>query len=386
MPDGYEVRGKRVRVYFRYQGELCREPIGTATPDNIHHARRLAQIINLEIEAGTFDYARHFPNSQRVSENTFGHYAELLMQIRERQVADSTLKSDRSKMRSHIRPKWANIGITAIDYIHIQQWLAEELAPLSNKTVKEIISLTSQVFDLHATRKANAHNPCKGIKIRLPDAQDPDPFTRDEIRQLVNCETQRVQERDMIEFMIWDGCRLSEAIALAWEDVVDLEQGIIRYQRARVNGKWKVTKTKRSTRTHRLLKPAREALQRQYAITAGMKAIDIEVKDRDNKTLRQQRIRPVFRRTSGEPHVSDMTVRDRFFKAHCDKAGVRYRPPGQCRHTFISQMLSQGVVPMQWIAAHVGHTTITMIQKHYGKWIQEDGPDIHKVVERMMKL
>lgn len=386
MADGYEIRGKSVRVYFRFEGELCREKIGEATPENIEKARRLAQVINYEIDAGTFDYARHFPDSTRISENSFGHYADLLLQIRASQVADSTIKADRSKMRSHIMPKWQAVNIDSIDHINIQTWMAEELARLSSKTIKEVINLTSQVFDLYATRKKTAHNPCKGVKVRLPDAEDPDPFTLDEINALVTCETNREQERDMIEFMIWDGCRLSEAIALAWEDVVDIEQGIVRYQRARVNGKWKVTKTKRSTRTHRLLKPAREALQRQYAITASMAPIDVEVKDRDNKTLRKQRIRPVFRRTSGEPHYSDMTVRDRFFKTHCEKAGVRYRPPGQCRHTFISQMLTLGVVPMQWIAAHVGHTTIAMIQKHYGKWIQQDGPDIHQVVERSLDL
>ena len=42
MADGVEVRGNRVRVYFRYQGELCREPVkGEATPANIANAHRL---------------------------------------------------------------------------------------------------------------------------------------------------------------------------------------------------------------------------------------------------------------------------------------------------------------------------------------------------------
>jgi integrase len=77
MPDGYEVRGKSVRVYFRYEGQLCREPIGNATPENIKRAERLAKIINLEIESGIFDYARHFPDSDRVRGGTFGHYASL---------------------------------------------------------------------------------------------------------------------------------------------------------------------------------------------------------------------------------------------------------------------------------------------------------------------
>ena len=48
MPDGYEVRGKSVRVYFRYDGELCREPIGNATPENIKRADILPAPLGLD--------------------------------------------------------------------------------------------------------------------------------------------------------------------------------------------------------------------------------------------------------------------------------------------------------------------------------------------------
>src|SRR5690606_40584012 len=107
------------------------------------------------------------------------------------------------------------------------------------------------------------------------------------------------------------------------------------------------TKTKRSTRTDRLLKPAREALLRQFEYSSKQPPISIEVMDRDNKTLKKKRIRPVFLRSNGTPYFSDLYLRERFFQQHCETAGVRYRPPSQCRHTFVSQMLTLGVVPMR---------------------------------------
>lgn len=386
MADGYEVRGKSVRVYFRYEGELCREKIGEATPENIERARRLASIIKLEQESGTFDYKRHFPESDKVQENSFGHYANLYLEIRPTQVAHSTLVADRSKFRTTIMPRWADIKIQDIDYISLQQWISTDLAHLHNKMIKSSLSLMSQVFDLYSTRQKQHFNPTKGIKIRLPDAEDPDPFTLDEIRRLTSTETEKIQQRELIEYMIWDGCRPSEAIALAWEDVIDLDQGIIKYQRARVVNRWKGTKTKRSTRAHRLLKPAREVLQRQFKRTAHMEAITIEVVGRDNKTIKEMRIRPVFRKDSGSVQTLDKSLRDDFFRVHCEQAGVRYRPPSQCRHTFISQMLTLGVIPLHWIAPHVGHTTIDMIQKNYGKWIQQDGPDMQNIIEKALDL
>lgn len=385
MPDGYEVRGKKVRVYFRYNGELCREPVGTATPENVAHAKRMAQIINLEIESGTFDYARHFPDSDRISTGTFGHYAKIWMSIRETEAAPSTWRAERSKFNKHILPRWSDCQITDIDYLEIKLWTTGDLRDYSNKMIKELVYLVSSVFDLYSRENRTALNPCKGVNVKLPDDEDPDPFERAEIKALMELDTPYLQEQNAVVFAMWDGCRLSEWTGLAWEDVVDLDQGIIRYTRAKVIGSYKTTKTRRSTRQHRLMKPAREALQKQWQLTGQLPPIAVDVVQRDNKTIRQQRIRPVWR-VVDDPEPAMRLSTKTFFQDYCKAAGVRYRPISNCRHTFISQMLTLGIVPLKWIADHVGHTTISMIEKRYGKWIEKDGPDIQSSVEKMLDL
>jgi integrase len=387
MPDGYEIRGQSVRVYFSYKGKFCRERVGSNTPATIKHAKKLVQIINFEIDSGTFEYARHFPDSPKVRDSQFGHYLELFLQIKSKQLAASSILGHTSKSNAHIIPKWGHIQVERIDHIDVQHWISDELAQLSNKTIKEVVSIMSQTFDLYATRHKKFYNPCKGIKISLPDDNDPDPFTLSEIKAITTTETPRIQEKNMIEFMIWDGSRVSEAMALCWEDVVSLEEGIIRYQRAKVNGLYKATKTKRSTREHQLLKPAREALQRQWPLTGHGEIIEIEVTQRDNKTIRKEKIRTVFCNTrTGLAHRKDHAISDRFLKNHCKIAGVRYRPASQCRHTFISQMLTLGIVPLHWIAGHVGHSTIEMIQRKYGTWIKKDGNNVLMTIEKQLDL
>ena len=47
--------------------------------------------------------------------------------------------------------------------------------------------------------------------------------------------------------------------------------------------------------------------------------------------------------------------------------GVRERKPYSTRHTFISAGLSNGV-NIKWLAEYCG-TSVTMIEKHYGKYI-----------------
>jgi integrase len=388
MADGVEVRGNTVRVYFRWQGELCREPLpGKATERNIEHARRLVTIINYEIDAGTFDYARHFPESRRLHESTFGFYLDLWLAIKKNELAYSSYRGIASKAETHVRPRWGNEQADDIDHIELQDWIQKDLAThLANKTIKEVVSIMRQTFRLYATRNKKAFDPTLGINIRLPDDEDPDPFEKAEIRKILETPTKRVQELNLMKFAMYDGPRISEAQALAWEDVLDVEKGIIRYRRAVVRGRFKVTKTKRSTRVHHLLKPAREALQEQFALTGKLPAQTYQVVDRDNRTVRQEKLRLVFLNSlSGKPFYEN-AIRQRFWKTHLEKAGVRYRGPNQCRHTFISQMLSLGVVPLHWIANHVGHSSITMIQRRYGKWIHADGQDVPTMIEKLLDL
>ena len=65
--SGVEARGKSVRIYFQYKGERCRETLpGGNNPANVAQAKRMVEIIEYEIQTGTFDYARHFPNSAKL--------------------------------------------------------------------------------------------------------------------------------------------------------------------------------------------------------------------------------------------------------------------------------------------------------------------------------
>ena len=39
MPDGYEISGKSVRVYFYWEGKVCKERIGSKTQLNIDKSK-----------------------------------------------------------------------------------------------------------------------------------------------------------------------------------------------------------------------------------------------------------------------------------------------------------------------------------------------------------
>ena len=388
MANGVEARGNSVRVYFRFNGELCRERIpGGNTAANRKHAERLVNIIEYEIQTGTFNYSRHFPNSAKLVENTFGHYLDLWLKIKSNNVAATSYRGYSNKAEVHVRPRWGKVQIEQIDHLDLQGWVQDTLSKkLSNKTIRDIISNVRQVFRLYRTRMKVAHDPTEGLFVRLPDPEVPDPFTRAEIRQILEAPTARTQELFMVQFMIWAGPRVSETIALAWEDV-DLKQGTVTFRRSKVRGAYRVTKTRRSTRKVRLLEPAWDALRKIDAMNQKKKPETVDIVERDNKTVRKHTLHFVFLNSkSGLPHANDFVVRDRFFKAHLMAAGVRYRGPGQCRHTYASQLLTTGVVSIDWIAEQMGHTNGNMIRQHYGTWINEDGPDVVGMLQLALKL
>jgi len=378
MPNGIEIHGKTLRVYFTHEGNKCREPLNLApTPENVAYAERMVAQVRHEIRAGTFNYSRYFPDSKRLKENTLDHYIDIWLDIKKQRTADSTYKGYAGIVERYIRPKFGIRQANQVDYINIEEWISNELAPLASKTIKETIALLSQVYILYQKRNPGAHNPTTGISVRLPDMPDPDVWTRKEIDTILSTPPHNghQQELNLITFMFWAGPRVSEAIALAWEDI-DLEAGVVYFKRARVRGPFKSTKTRRSTREVELLHPALQSIKNQHRLTAHLPPVTIQVKERDNRTIRTEKVRFVFHNSNtNQVHNSDSTLRDSFFKSQLEKAGVRYLGPGQCRHTFASQMLS-AEMPIDWVAKQLGHGSTAMLHKHYSKWIKADAYDI----------
>ena len=60
-------RHGRLRIAFKYyDGRTYREPLGVEASKRTRvDAERLSSTIQLELSAGTFDYAKRFPNSER---------------------------------------------------------------------------------------------------------------------------------------------------------------------------------------------------------------------------------------------------------------------------------------------------------------------------------
>ena len=91
----------------------------------------------------------------------------------------------------------------------------------------------------------------------------------------------------------------------------------------------------------------------------------------DNKTNLWESITPIFLNSATDELFWEINLYAIFFRDHCQREGVAYRPPNNCRHTFASQMLTSGL-SKEWLKCPLAHRTTAMIDRHYGVWIRED--------------
>ncbi len=392
--SGISIHGNCIRLSFYYRTVRCLESLAgvKVTKANIKFSDNKRRAILHEIATDKFDYRQHFPDSKRA--NLFSKtivipkIGELLDNFLELSLAKdrfSTYRAHKYRSDNHIRPKFENSRVNEVTQSDIKKWMVMELSGLANKTINEVlIPLRGCFSSAHADRLIE-FNPMDHIKnLKRAKSTAADPFTQDQMIKITDTETYRASEINAFMFACWSGVRISELLALSWSDI-DLDSRQVTIRRGIVRGDWAATKNDGSNRTIDLLDNAYEALLRQRAISQMLPSITVDVTQADNRTIEQEELNIVFINSNNNNFWSDSEAFNKgFFKPHLEKAKIRHRGVNQARHTFASQLITAGINE-RWIAKQMGHTSIAMLEKHYGKWMTEEIPDMAKRVSKILK-
>lgn len=352
-----------ILVDFRYRGVRCREKLRLdPTPANLAFAKKLKARIEHEIAVGTFDYGMHFPQSRRARKLartpaaivTVGELFTNWQKAAAKELEPETY-GDYVESITHVwRPKFGKLCVSDLTLAGVQDWIAEQST--SRKRILNVLTPLRQAvrYGVNVERLLPA-DPLANLKVARPELVREDlidPFTPAEIAAIVPQLPEQVG--NMVTFWCWSGLRFGELVGLTWRNV-DLERGIVRVTQARRGKRVKAPKTRSGRRELRLLPPALEALKGQRAHTQlGGQEVFVNPETR-------------------KPWIGDKPVRN-LWRAALAAAGVRYRFPRQCRHTFASWMLSAGESPL-WVARQLGHADWSMIVKTYGRWIPDVDPE-----------
>ncbi|AXT46415.1 tyrosine-type recombinase/integrase [Chromobacterium rhizoryzae] len=376
LPEGIEIReGKRgssLRVMFIWQGKRRRETLDIpATPANIKYADRLRGEVLNAIARGSFDYATYFPNSKYARstapaekkrylvEALVNAHVETARQLES--LSPSSISTYAKWARARINPKWGNYFVDELATLELREWivgLSKELAP---KSVRNCVGLLNTVLNQAAVDGIISSNPLEPIKLRtvLPrrkkaEDDDIDPFNDSEINSILEaCRT--AENRALIQFAFATGLRTGELIGLKWRHI-EWETGIVRVQDNVVSAEGGTVEKSTKTDTARIVPLLPAAIAALQLIMPRSADLDIGGYVFINPNTR--------RRWSGERATLDHWTKT------LRSSGVRYRNQYQTRHTFASRLLMDGE-PELLVANLLGHTTVEMVRRHYGKYIKQ---------------
>lgn len=357
-----------IRVYW--QGNESHE--GTALKATAANEKKVAArvaTINDEMEDGSFDYLKWFPDGAiahrfrpAVAANPTttltlrGFYqgwggpdAETAEQKQNRPVSTKWALNRASAIKANVLP---HIGSVRLDELtpailtDLQQKLLR--SGLKPATVDGVVhsALRGMLRDAKSAgyRVADLQQLYdKQFIRRLNLGSDPstiDAFT-DEERDKIIEGFRGTNWFPFVMHQFWTGARPSEAIGLRWRSV-DLAKRVIRIRVSRVHGKDGTPKTGKS--------------KRDVVIHGNLLDVLKQMKRGEPDDF-------VFTTTTGVA-----ISQDNFYRRHwvpkLEELGIRVRDFYQCRHTYISSMLAKSVNPVT-ICRQTG-TSLDMILGHYG--------------------
>ena len=143
--------------------------------------------------------------------------------------AERTLEQHRQVYRCHLEPTLARISMQKVEARHIAGVLTGmREAGLSPWTLHGVWKALSNLFNHALARGLISQNPLK----RVAKAERPTGKTRKQVRALSDEDCSRLIEnaapgwRTLIALLLFTGLRISEALALRWQDV-NFEEAVI---------------------------------------------------------------------------------------------------------------------------------------------------------------
>lgn len=400
LPAGVNVRQQHegsqpvVSIKFSHQGRE-RRALAIPLPTGISVAEKQKQREGIskacakrlevlsQIELGTFDYAKSFPESVRIepaggSERKMSFFIERMREeLKKIKLHDGTFKDYDNALKGYWTETIGDVRACDLAGHHFKDCLSK--LDVVAKTVRnKLLPLQLMIADMIEDGELKIDplatiNLKKILDKKKSSEYEVNPFQWAERDRILPAARARNESYEcMIDFWWWTGLRSGEMFVLR---ETDYEPNFIwsggkgRIHVERVLGKtrkgpWEERigtkgrkKQKVKARWVFLTPPARKAIDRQLAILRGDgKVVELSPK-------RENLIWP-------NPNTGAMYSRpDLFNKSEwtniLEAADVEFRNTYQCRHTYATTMRARGEDD-PWIAEQMGHANTEMLVRIYG--------------------
>jgi len=294
--------------------------------------------------------------------NNFVEFAKLSFELNASNRKQSTTKEYIRTFKKYIEKEFKNKTIQDIKKADCLYWQNKMLKSRNNRTnelltiatIKFIRAILSSILTDAVDNELISINPLSKVKmptrketISISKENDDKvyPFTFQEAYQII--EELKNQVKNFITTQFFTGMRPGEGIGLMWEDI-DFENNSIYINRAIRHGVISSTKTDEKRRIT-MLPDVKKALEEQYQITGRKNSY-------------------VFLTKFNTHYNSVQSINKYIWKNTLNTLNIEYRPIKQTRHTFASQMISNGE-DVLWISRMLGHSNATITLNVYAKYV-----------------
>jgi integrase len=177
------------------------------------------------------------------------------------------------------------------------------------------------------------------------DGETPQPFTQKEILLISNHENTSHQARLIFVLAVTTGLKISELIALGWEDInFHTKTLFVRRTKTLARGHYEVPSNDVVQRKVELNDLAVAALRTVEKYSGERRQQRVNVKQRDNHTVKKVGVKFVFYNTrSDKPFTDPKQYAKMFFTPQLKALGIQHRGPKHTRHTFVVEAIKKGM-------------------------------------------
>jgi integrase len=268
-------------------------------------------------------------------------------------LAPSTRRGYDKILRLHLRPQFGGRRIASIDWVEVELFATELLERgLSAKTVRETLSVLSQIMKTAVRARAIRENPAAGHSMPT-QRQRTTVLTMQQVDQLVAHTDDRY--RTAIWLLVLAGLRPSELCGLRVRDV-DWDEHTISVNEVQmwVKGELVVKGPKTTTGLRTIPLPEWLINQLRTQVDAREERQAISAATPDDRLFTSPRGKPMLDHTLW-----------RIVNRACDRAGIERIRPYDLRHSHASLLIDIGAHPKA-ISERMGHTEIGVTMNVYG--------------------
>jgi integrase len=271
--------------------------------------------------------------------HTWNNWAEACLKKMRLQFLNSTVIGYKSHFDKWVNPVIGELFLDEVTSDIIHDLIFTKLDSLSLCSRKDILKHIKRVLEMAVEDNLISRNPAKGIKVKVPEAEQL-VFNRTEINLLLTeAFKQKNSWANHWALALMTGMRNGELYALNWTDV-DFENRVIT-----VSKSWTVKNGLGSTKSckNRFIPISSELM-------TFLKRLKAKSKDKNGYVLER---------------ISEWNWGDqaRVLKEFCLKIGITPIKFHDLRATFITQLLIKGV-PLAKVMKIVGHATIKTTMRY----------------------